>query len=380
VVLDTRTKRTFRGQGHAPPSLLGDTLGKQIPDGPLPGGRRLLVVVSAAPVVGPQAMERLGQPLAAVVQDFKVAIEGGGDEYDDCNPNGLVVGSERRDVEGWFANEQALESLLEKLAGYETVAILSGDVHFGASAELDYYKKPAVEVPGQPPVVKPPARILQLIASPSHNTFHRTVQALTRTTALLQRLAGEPAVERIAWKKAAPITLPPGEPVPLPRLMRMQREPALLLATGWPPGTTVPADNGPDWGWRLTLVRDQRPNSALPTILRQAFLPAALELNVLDPLPAYRALAARHATSALTRFDHLRTIVFNPHIGLIRIEADAAGFTLVHTLLSQDAPGSVLPAENTVHRMRLEPSSAPPPALTVRDPAAEDSSAVPANG
>ena len=364
VVLDTRTKRTFRGQGHAPPSLLGDTLSKQIPDGPLPGGRELLVVVSPSPLVGPQMIERLGQPLAAVVQDFKVAVEGR-TEYDDCNPNGLVVGSERRDVEGWSANEQALEALLEKLAGYETVVVLSGDVHFGASAELDYYKKPAVEVPGQPPVVKPPARILQLIASPSHNTFHGTVQALARTNALLQRLAGEPAVERIAWKKEAPITIPTGVAVPLPRLMRIKRSPALLLSTGWPGGTTVPDDKGPDWAWRLTLVRDERPNSALPTVLRQPFLPSTLEMNSLDPLPAYRALAARHATSAMTRFDHLRTVVFNPHIGLVRIEADAAGFTLVHTLVSQDAPDSVLPAENTVHRMRLEPSPRPMPTLTV---------------
>jgi hypothetical protein len=367
VVLDTRTRRTFRGQGHAPPNLLGDTLSQQLPEGPLPGGRRLLVVVSPVPVVGPQIIERLGQPLAAIMQDFKVAVEGS-NEYDDCNPNGLVVGSERRDIEGWAANEQALESLLERLAGYETVVILSGDVHFGASAELDYYKKPAVEVPGQPPVVKPPTRILQLIASPCHNTFHGTVQALARTNALLQRVAGEPAVERIAWKKEAPIVLPQGEPVPLTRLVRMKREPALLISTGWPNGTTVPEDKGPDWAWRLTLVRDQRANSDLPTALRQPFLPPSLELNVLAPLPAYRALAARHATSAMTRFDHLRTVVFNPHIGLVRIEADSAGFTLVHTLLSQDAPDSVLPSENTVHRMRLEPSPKPPPSLTVRDP------------
>jgi hypothetical protein len=148
----------------------------------------------------------------------------------------------------------------------------------------------------------------------------------------------------------------------------MKREPALLISTGWPNGTTVPEDKGPDWAWRLTLVRDQRGNSDLPTALRQPFLPPSLELNVLAPLPAYRALAARHATSAMTRFDHLRTVVFNPHIGLVRIEADTAGFVLAHTLLSQNAPDSVLPSANTVHRMRLEPSPRPPPSLTVRNP------------
>ena len=366
VVLDTRTHRTFRGQGHAPPSLLGDTLKDQLPAAPLPGGRELLLLISAVPVVAPQAMERLGQPLAAIVQDFKVAISDEAD-YDDCNPTGLVVGSERRDVEGWFANEQALEALLDRLAGYRRTVILSGDVHFAATAVVDYYRKKIPDDGSGLPPENLPARIVQLISSPCHNTFHATVQALVRTNALLQRAAGEPAVERIAWKDAAPIVLPNGEPIPLPRLMRMKRSPALLLSAGWPPGTTVPDGKGPDWAWRLTLVRDERPNDALPTALRQPFLPAAKDLNLLDPLPAYRALAARHATAAMTHFDHLRTIVFNANIGLIRIEADNPGFTLVHTLVTQDAPDSVSPGENTIHRASLEPSADPAPQLKVRD-------------
>ena len=356
LVLDTRTHRTFRGQGHAPPNLLGDTLKDQIPEGPLTGGRELLFVISPVPVVGPAATERLGQPLAAIVQDFKVAFTRS-DDYDDCRPSGVVVGSERRDVEGWAANEQALEALLARLATYRTTVILSGDVHFSASATVDYWKKDAPA----------PARILQLISSPAHNTFNADVQALTRTNGLFQRVAGEPAVERIAWKEAAPITLPPGETVPLTRLVRMKRSPALLISAGWPPGTQVPADKGPDWAWRLTLVRDERPNDALPTALRQPFLPAGAELNPLDALPSYRALAARHAAAAMTHFDHLRTIVFNANIGLIRIEAEAQGFALVHTLLSQDAPDSVSPAPNTVHRMLLAPTTDPRPELQVRD-------------
>jgi hypothetical protein len=366
VVLDTRTHRTFRGQGHAPPDLLGTTLGEQLPAAPLPSGRELLIVVSAVPVVGPQAIERLGQPLAAVIQDFKVAVSDAG-EYDDCNPTGLVGGSERRDVEGWSANEEALERLLDRLAPYPRVLIFSGDVHFGASAVIDYYRKKIPDDGSGVPAENRPTRIVQLISSPCHNTFDATVQALVRTNALLQRAAGEPALERIAWKKAAPITLPDGEPIPLTRLMRMKRSPALLVAEGWPPGTTVPDGQGPDWDWRLTLLRDERPNDALPTALRQPFLPASAELDARDPLPAYRALAARHATAAMTHFDHLRTIVFNANIGLVRFEPNQDGFGIVHTLLSQDAPDSDSPGENTIHRAALEPSTDPPPQLRTRD-------------
>ena len=123
----------------------------------------------------------------------------------------------------------------------------------------------------------------------------------------------------------------------------------------------------PKWRGGALARRDERPNDALPTALRQPFLPAAKDLNLLDPLPAYRALAARHATAAMTHFDHLRTIVFNANIGLIRIEADNPGFTLVHTLVTQDAPDSVSPGENTIHRTSLEPSTEPAPQLKVRD-------------
>jgi hypothetical protein len=365
VVLDTRTLRTFRGQRHAPPSLLGDTLKDQIPEGPLPGGRELLILVSSVPVISPAALEQLGQPLAANVQDFKLAIDQE-EDYDDCNPSGRVIGSERRDIEQWSCNEAALEALLERLSGHRRTLILSGDVHFGASVELDYYRKPAPAPADPQPPPQPPARLLQLTSSPGHNTFDRKIQALVRTNALLQRLAGEPAVERIAWKDAAPIQLPQGETVPLTRLIRMKRSPALLLADGWPPGTTVPEGKGPDWGWRFKLARDERPNDALPTALRQPFLPAAAEIAPANPLPGYRALAARHAAAAMTRFDHLRTIVFSPHIAVIRVVRDAGGFSLVHTLVSPDAPGSVSFAPNTVHRMRLEPSAEPAPQLKVR--------------
>jgi CHASE2 domain-containing sensor protein len=129
----------------------------------------------------------------------------------------------------------------------------------------------------------------------------------------------------------------------------------------------VPEDQPPDWAWRLTLVRDERPNDALPTALRQPFLPPDAELTPQNPLPAYRALAARHATTAMTHFDHLRTIVFNAHIGLVRIDADDDGFVLVHTLFSQDAPDSPSGAPNTSHRIRLAPSTAEAPALKARD-------------
>src|SRR5690606_24048546 len=207
----------------------------------------------------------------------------------------------------------------------------------------------------------------QLISSPARNTFDRTVQAMTRTNALLQRVGGQPQLDRIAWKEAAPITLPQGAVVPLTRIVRMKRSPALLLADGWPAGTTVPEDKPPDWGWRLTLVRDERPTNALPTALRQPFLPLTAELNVLDPLPAYRAVAARHAAAAATNFDHLRTVVFSPNIGLVRVEVEGDEFTLVHTLLSPSAPDSVSGAPNTVHRVRLEPSTEPAPTLLADD-------------
>ena len=366
IVLDTRTRRKFTGQAYQPPDLVGLDRDVQIPNGPLTDGRELLFVVSAAPVLGPEIIDGLGWPLAQVAIDavhFGKGLDGTGTQK-------ANVGVEKYDAEGWSSNDLAREELFKRLAPYERAVFLSGDVHFACSLAMDYYRKG----------VDKPSRLVQLTSSPLRNRFKPVVKLLLRQNAFLQTVAAGFSADRLAWSGPAPITVPPGRFVSPGRRGRMLRSPALLPAGRWPSGTSFQESKPPDWRWRVRLVRDIRPMSQiLPAVLRQEVLPAGDELVAPTPanpkaaLAGYRAVAARHQRTAVTRFEFLRQMVFQTNIGLVAIGRNAAGdLTLRHTLVSQAGPGSVVRADATVHEISLALSPEPPPKLEFRDPPPED--------
>jgi hypothetical protein len=100
-VLDTRTRRTYKGR-LGPPKLLGTTMDKQLPPGPLSDARELLVVISPVPVLMPRIFDTLIQPLAAKIADFKANVK----QKAQADKNGPpITGNEARDVEGWGMDE-----------------------------------------------------------------------------------------------------------------------------------------------------------------------------------------------------------------------------------------------------------------------------------
>ena len=355
IVLDTRTRRKFTGQGYLPADLIGLNREAQLPAGPTTDGREVTFVISAAPVFGPDMVEQLAWPLAQVMIDgihFGKGLDAGGFQQGE-------VGRERYDAEGWSTNEVAREELFKRLATYPAVVLLGGDVHFAYTAVLDYYKK------GAPA----PSRIVQLTASPFRNVSKPAIKLLARQNAFLQNLETGFSIARLAWNDSSPIKIPDGALVSAGRRGRIARSPSLLPAGGWPENTILPQGSAPpDWRWRLRVQRDARPESARPSALRQPLLPASSELNAADALPAYRAVAGRHQTLAATRFEFLRQIVFQSNFGLIRILKPGATLVLQHTLVSQDAPESVTGAENTVHEVPLAPSTEPAPEIEWRTP------------
>jgi hypothetical protein len=254
-----------------------------------------------------------------------------------CEPEGRPVGAEHYDAESWFADEVAFENMLKRLAPLGKAVILSGDVHYACSLVLDYWRK------GTPD--PPPSRIVQLTSSPSRNSFKAVVEAVLRSSALLQRYQTDPRPERLGWTNESSIAVPAGAVIGPGRRARLRRKPSLVPARLWPAGTSIPSDKLPDWRWRLSLQRDPRPDSARPTALRQPILSA--ELDPSDPVPGYRRVAARHAQTAFTHFDHLRQMVFTNNLGLVSFAIDEGALRVVHTLLSKDAPESTTSAENT---------------------------------
>ncbi|MBI5301753.1 MAG: hypothetical protein HY868_06435 [Chloroflexi bacterium] len=357
VVMDSRTRRKYSGQNDFPPDLLGDSLNTQVPKGPLTDGRELLILISPAPVLGTTLFDKIAQPLIQSIRDTITSIKILRKKADDpCTPGGPVWGFEDYDAEGWAMNEEAQQKLLLRLADYTQTVILSGDVHYGLSMEMDLWRKNSAK----------PSRIVQLTSSPLRNEFKPIIQALLRSNALLQDFERGTDAELLAWKDApAPITIPADKHIGLGRRARMFRSPALLPSRGWPPGSTIPSDKLPDWSWRLKLVRDQRPNSALPPALRQPALIPATDVNAGDPFPGYAAVAARQALVAATHFDHLRQMVFNTNFGLVVFSGSDATLKLTHTLMSRNGePGENKATPNTVHEIALvTPTDAQPPTI-----------------
>jgi hypothetical protein len=365
VVLDTRTRRKFAGQGFQPPDLLGQNRDAQLPAGPLADGREMLFVISAAPVIGPDVIDSIGWPAAQIAIDVVHAGKGLdgkgfdlgeiGEEYKKApRPN---VGTEKYDAEGWSANEVAREEFLKRLATYPAAAILSGDVHFSSTVVMDHYRKGVAK----------PSRIVQLTCSPARNEFKAVVKLLVRQNPVLQQVAGAIAISRLAWAGASPVVVPFPANVSPGRRGRLVRKPSLIPAAGWPAGTAFPADKPPDWRWRLTVLRDDRPESALPPMLRQPLFTAAQELVPGDAFKGYQAIAARHQQATMTRFEHLRQLVFKSNIAVVRLLRGADGsLRLRHSLYSADAPGSATFAEGTRHETALSPSPLPPPTLETR--------------
>jgi hypothetical protein len=361
AVMDSRTRRKFRGQGAFPASLLGDSLNQQIPAPPLSDGRELLVVISPAPVLGPDLIVRIAAPILQVVKD----IQNGNkkrESREPCTPGLIENGGEKYDAEGWADNEEAQEALLKRLAEHGKVLILSGDVHYADSPVLDYWRKNN----------NTPSRIIQLTSSPARNDFKPLVQALVRSNALLQEFARGLPPERLGWNGKAQITLPAAAQVGLGRRARMKRSPALLSSRGWPAGTVIPAGKEPDWRWRLTLTRDERPNNTLPTTLRQPPLNPATDINLTNPasfLNDLGRIAARQFQAVMTHFDHLRQLAFNTNVGLVSFSGSGNTLRVKHTLLSHngvDGENKSAPATApvTLHDIPLNtPGNTPLPGI-----------------
>ncbi len=349
VVLDTRTRRGFPNALPTPASLLGESLKTQLPAGTsAPPERELLLLVSPVPVLGPSIIEQIAQPLADAVHDVKLSAARL--DYSECNPTGQIEGRFVNDVESWAANELAFEEFIARVATHPRVVILSGDVHYGTSLSLDYWKGGKDEAA---------SRIVQLTASALHNPAAKSFLPIVRTHGLLQGVLPIPSRVRLGWEGLSPIVVPGGAAPGIGRLVRMKQRPSIVPADGWPAGTSIPADKKPDWAWQITPARDPRPREDLDLSIQPAKLVGG-ELTITagdtDPDPLleeYARVAARHSTTALTFIEHTRMIIFESNIGLVGFTGATDEIVVTHTLKSAEDRASALPIDVTVHVLPL---------------------------
>jgi hypothetical protein len=388
VAFDNRTRRSYPAEIGPPGNVSPDALVDQLPPPPLPAGRQVLVVVAPLQVIGPGVLDELVSPSIYRIFDLVKA----GELTSDTNVSGArrMPGTNPDALETWSLEPLAYEHLLERLAEYQRVVVLSGDVHNSTGNLMSYWR-------GNAPS---PARIAQFTSSGMKNVMPVYLRALDQSAMLLQELLRVGiGVERFGWDRPAEdlVLLPQGrseDDLVAATRAKLLRSPVLLPAHGWiddnEPGqdprpeltTRLNPAVPPDWRWRVEPLLDTRPEIERPTPIRvKAIDDAAVEAQLADPtdtravLDALHTIAARHQ-SALARLRNARQMLFRSNFGVCRFiegkraddEADDA-ITAVHEVYTSAIdPETQLPVLNRylVQEAPLGPvTEAPPSRLRV---------------
>jgi len=352
-VLDCRTRRTYASRTSGPGNVSAQALTEQLPAGPLPAGIDVLILVSSLTVLGVPVIDELIGPLLFHLFDLKHQSRV---DQPGLNPDA---------IEAWPYDPNAFENLLKRLEPYRRVLVLSGDVHFSASAAITYWKKGDLD---------PSARIGQFVSSALMNLFNDLVRRAGQYLAFMQKvIEAEIGIERLGYNATAADLLKfPPNTRPAPALRdRLRNTPALLPTEGWPPGTNENIAKPPDWAWRLDIIRDERPEAARsPNVRPVDLVPGNPNADVAGNLDGYRRAAARHVKHLDKQVDNLltaREMLFASNLGLVRFERPAGSppgpLTAVQELwaLAAHSSGAAQPEIMTLHKIPLEiPGTAPP--------------------
>jgi hypothetical protein len=350
IACDTRTRRGFTGPISPPVQLPDGERQRQIPEGPLPAGLELLVVVLSQPALDPIMLGELMQGLVAAGASAFADVDKKMTDLP-VRERRALAGLETLDYEGWGARPAEVSRLFDRLATYPRVLIMSGDVHFAVTLGLSYWRhnQGLVSTIGQFT-----SSAVQYITYPE-----LLLPAVGQTWAneLLGR--GYP-FDMLVWRDPVDPPLDPPRPPGRGLRRRLRRRPVLLPTGGWPGGTRVTTP--PDAAWRLQLLTDRRPDAARPEPVRAEALPA--EFDQADPLHGvhgYAALARRHST-AVRRHANTRRIAIYNKVARLTFRHDGTRLVARSELVAVDHHhASAAPPEAfTVHELVYDEDPATP--------------------
>ncbi|HEX5441604.1 MAG TPA: hypothetical protein VFW76_12020, partial [Ktedonobacterales bacterium] len=297
LVLDARTRRIY-DQPHAAPGLLSEEAMEEQIGTPIPGDTRLTLLVSQTPVLGVDIVEKM-QLLSL-------------DHY-------------AYDRESWALNRRTCQALLRRLARFERVVILSGDVHYGFGSTMEYWERTdektdrgeaqaihAVRgVQGKATIVNFTSSALKNVASGAHKAL--LTVAYPHLFHLLSR-GRMPPIDLFAWDDgtlenanalAAATQAVQHHALAIwwsaPRVAALLRSPAALMlpAHGWPAHTFDQWP--PERRLRLRYLRD----ACKPTELQQRAEHTTGPVAALDEVNATRRQQVRETVAVLTGEAHL---------------------------------------------------------------------------
>ncbi len=368
VVLDNRTRRSYVAEIGPPGNVSTEALVDQLPRPPLPAGREVLVVIAPLQVIGPPVIDEV--VARAIYRIFDLFKAGELADPGSVSGDRRMPGTNPDALETWAFDPITYEHLLARLAEYQRVVLLSGDVHNSASNLMSYWR-------GDQQL---PARIAQFTSSGFKNVMPVYLRALDRSAMLLQELLrAKLGVERLGWTRpeADLVLLPTGRTeadLVATTRAKLLRSPVLLATHGWlddnEPGETEPEKTSrlnparlPEWRWRIAPLIDERADADRPSPIRPKALDDALiETQLADPATAFQAMqtvAARHQR-ALDQMRNTRQMMFRSNFGICRFETvgDSAPLTAVgEVYTSAIDPETQLPVLGAymVHRAQLGP-------------------------
>jgi len=278
LALDTRTMRSF--ERDADPSLnepfteyanaalmSTEAMLLQIPPDPPagvgaipdPASGGFSIVLSPAPVLGFPPVESLFQPILNLKDTKMSELPTTGtfgrliDAYD-------KLGRVTRDPEPWGFVPAAFEALLARLRSRRRTIFLSGDVHYGCTVQMSYWRRNNAELER--------SRFIQLTASAflkEQNILITEYFSMDLAQQLGLALAQD--VERFGWVKgitgspeaANPVEPPAGGAFSERVRYLMQVDPILLAPQALPVDRRFIRQ--PEWSWRMRLIGDERPDA-----------------------------------------------------------------------------------------------------------------------
>ena len=302
-VLDTRTRREYESL-NAPPGLISSAaLAEQLPSPHPDGAVPFSIVVSAAPAPGLQSFEQLFQPAGAAYVGIK--------NKNELGEVGLARGFVEFDYEAWGFSVKAIEGLLERIANYKSAILFCGDVHYGFSSVLDYWKGSNTT---------PIARVLTFTSSAAKNEVHGPLH-LTHAAFVQKVMTGiGNNLEKLGWKDR---TLSVTGPASLTNRRRLRKNPAVIPVAGWIPGSTV--NRQPDFRWRMRMITDTEDRAGDPV---------SSNIDLADPASiasGYEKVTARHQDNFVSGIH--RRMVWPANVGLLSFESSGGNITAVHEFL-----------------------------------------------
>ncbi|WP_413935684.1 hypothetical protein [Nitrospira sp. BLG_1] len=337
LALDNRTRRSFVSRIGPPGNIAISAIAEQVPEGPLPAGLEVLIVMAPLPIVGPPVFDEVVAPLSYRVFDMISYVSHRNNQIKG------MPGTNPDAIEAWAFDPKTMEAVLKRLEPYRRIVLLSGDVHNGSTQFLSYWKKGDTQ----------PARFVQFTSSGVRNVMPNFLRVVDRGFAFVQRIIrANIGITRLGWnqKDPAPLSLPPGNEGVMPVLAgKLASSPVLIPAGGWP--ATASFARPPDWSWRAHVVLDERPDSARPEAARPAPLPSTMNATSLD---GYRQLVARHVKQ-FKKASHGRQVLMANNLGRIHFEQLPQAIHAVQELFTVHpaAPDPKKAEVYALHRVQL---------------------------